>query len=344
MRVGSAVLLGVLGLLVSGGWLALQAENRPQRAAEAAPEKGRGTVVALGRVEPVSEEIHVSAAMTGRIATVPVVEGQAVAAGAVIATLEGADLEARVREAEAGLKVAQAALLRVLNGARSAERQEAAAAVAEAEALVLQAARELQRQSDLVAQRAGSRQELDRARSDHDVAVARLSRAGFQRDTIDSPPREDEKAKAEAEVALAEARLALARAIHDKTLIRSPVAGVVLRKLRHPGELVSDMADTPIAVVGDLSTLRVRAEVDEADIARIRVDQPAFVTADAYGDRRFTGKVVRVGRLVGRKAIRSEKSGERLDSRVLEVLIELDGTDPLPVGLRVDAYLPVAPE
>jgi ABC exporter DevB family membrane fusion protein len=324
--------------LVATGWVGLHADNEAaiRREPQATPP---GVIVALGRVEPRSEEIYVAAAMTGRIATVPVAEGQAVDAGAIVATLESGDLAARVLEAEAGVRVARAALDRTVNGATLAERDEAAAEVAEAEAALVQAARELERQEGLTTQKAGSRQERDRALSEYEIAIARLNRVRYRRETIDTPVRNDARAKAEADVALAEARLAVARALHEKSLVRSPIAGVVLRVLRRPGELVTDLADTPIAVVGDLSRLRVRAEIDEADIAGLRAGQSAYVTAEAFGDQRFPGTVSHVGWLAGRKAVRSEKPGERLDRRVLETLIDLQPTDVLPVGLRVDAFI-----
>ncbi len=67
--------------------------------------------------------------------------------------------------------------------------------------------------------------------------------------------------------------------------------------------------------------------------------QPAWVTADAYGDHRFEGTVVRVGSLLGRKNIRTEEPTEKMDTRVLETLIELKADVRLPVGLRVDALI-----
>lgn len=299
----------------------------------------RSRVAALGRVEPRSEERYVAAAMTGRLADVLVDEGDLVRQGEVVAVLENADHEARVRSAEAALAVAQASLDRVRNGARPAERQEAAAQVREAEAVLALAERELERQQGLARRELSSAQDLDRARSEHGVAVAQLARAQQHREVIDSPPRADEVARAEAEVALAQARVAEAQAVLAKSRVRTPVSGVVLRKLRHGGEQVTEMGDTPIVVIGDISRLRVRAEVDEADIALVRIDQHAYVQADAYGKRRFPGRVSRIGNLMGPKTLRNQQPSEQVDTRVLEVLIDLEPGTELPVGLRVDAYL-----
>ena len=334
----SLLVVTILGALAWG--LREELAPTPEGVGQAFPVPvPRTRIAALGRVEPRSEEMHVAAAMTGRLASVAVDEGDPISAGDVLAVLENADHEARVRSAEAALAVARASLDRVRNGARPAEREEAAAQVREAEAVLALAERELKRQQGLAERELSSAQDLDRARSEHAVAVARLARAEQHREVIDSPPRADDLARAEAEVALAEARVAEARAVLEKSRVRAPVSGIVLRKLRHAGEQVTEMGDTPIVVVGDTSQLRVRAEVDEADIALVRVDQAAYVQADAYGERRFPGRVSRLGSLMGRKTLRNEQPTERVDTRVLEVLIDLEPGSDLPVGLRVDAYL-----
>jgi HlyD family secretion protein len=94
-----------------------------------------------------------------------------------------------------------------------------------------------------------------------------------------------------------------------------------------------------VFTVADTRRLRVRADVDETDVARIAVGQPAWVTADAYGSRRFEGTVVRVGSVLGRKNIRTDEPAEKQDTKVLETLIELAPDARLPVGLRVDVFI-----
>ncbi len=299
----------------------------------------RTRIAALGRVEPISEEIRIAAAMTGRLADVHLEAGDPVKAGEVVATLENADHLARVKAAEANLAIARAALQRLLNGALPAERAEAGAAVREAEALLLRAQQELARQEGLAAKKLGSRQDLDLAATEMEAARARLTRARERLAVVDAPAREDERAKAEAEVALAEARLAEAQAVHDKSFVRSPIDGEVLQRIRRAGEQVTELGDTPILAVGDMSRLRVRAEVDEADIGLLRLGQAAYVQAAAYGERRFPGTVGRIGNLMGRKQVFSDDPSERQDTRVLEVLIDLESDTRLPAGLRVDAFI-----
>ena len=124
-----------------------------------------------------------------------------------------------------------------------------------------------------------------------------------------------------------------------KTVIVSPINGVVLRKNQRSGESVSAQAGSPILTLGDTSHLRVRVDVDETDVARIAEGQPVVIKAAAYGDRTFPGKVGRIGRILGKKNIRTGNPSERVDTKVLETLVDLEPGANLPIGLRVDAYI-----
>ena len=86
------------------------------------------------------------------------------------------------------------------------------------------------------------------------------------------------------------------------------------------------------------------ADIDEADVGRVRPGQRTWCTAAAYGDRRFSGRVVSVGRMLGNKRIRTDEPTERLDTQTLEAMIALDELASMPIGLRVDVYLEVAQE
>ncbi len=116
---------------------------------------------------------------------------------------------------------------------------------------------------------------------------------------------------------------------------------MVLRKFKNAGESLSVDGRQPLVTLGDCRRLRVRAEVDEGDVAQVRVGQTAFVTAAAYGEKRFTGRVVRVGQILGRKKLQSDAPAERIDTKVLETLVELDVGQSLPIGLRVDSFIEV---
>ena len=77
-------------------------------------------------------------------------------------------------------------------------------------------------------------------------------------------------------------------------------------------------------------------------MGKIAVGQRAYVTADAFPGQKFSGKVVRVGRLLGKKNVRTDEPTERVDTKILETLVELDSGRELPLGLRVDAFIQVS--
>jgi HlyD family secretion protein len=305
----------------------------------ATPVNDRRLVVAPGLVEPLSEEVKIGSELDGKLRQVMVDEGDRVARGQVVAVLENDDYAARVELAKADLAERRAALKRLLNGSRAEERREADAAVREARAVLDTATDEWQRRRTLLDQGAISRTEFDTAEREYRVAQARLEAAQQHFALVDAAARPDDRMRAEAEVLAAEAGLANAQALFEKTIVRSPIDAVVLRRYRKTGESVIAKDETPIVSLGATGRLRVRVDVDETDVNRLREGQPAWVTADAYGNRRFTGHVVRIGQVLGPKNINTDRATEKLDTKILETLVELDPGQKIPVGLRVDAYI-----
>ncbi|MGH7088711.1 MAG: HlyD family secretion protein, partial [Stellaceae bacterium] len=232
-----------------------------------------------------------------------------------------------------------AELQRVTNGAEPAERRAAWAAVEMAQAVEKKAGSELDRKQKLAQSAVASRAALEQAETELEVARNRAEQAQQRFDIVNGPTRADDVAIAEAKLGVAEAALKVAKAALDDTVIRSPIDGTVLRIYRHPGELVSVFVDDPVLSLGDLSALNVRAEIDEADIARVKPGQPAYVTADAYGQQRFRGHVLRLGQVLGKKRVTTGAPGEREDTKVLDALVRLDGPTPLRPGLRVDTFI-----
>jgi HlyD family secretion protein len=306
-----------------------------EAAAANAPEMAAGP----GLVEPRSEEIRVSAQIGGRLSAVLVDEGDRVTAGQVLAVVENADFAARVRSARAELAIEEAELRRVVNGARPQERREAAAAVAEADAVMQNAQADQQRRQHLFREGVGSRADADDGDRAARVAQARLDAARQRAALIEADAREEDRARAESDVSLARSRLEEAQALHEKTFVRAPIDGIVLRRQRRAGETVSTLFDSPIVTVADDYVRRVRVDVDETDVAKVAVGQAAYVIADAFGDRRFPGRVIRIGQILGRKNVRTDEPTERVDTKVLETLVELEGGRELPLGLRVQAFI-----
>ncbi len=108
-----------------------------------------------------------------------------------------------------------------------------------------------------------------------------------------------------------------------------------MRRNLRVGEAVSSFQVAPVVTVADLSRLRVRAEVDEIDIAKVRLGQRAYAESESFPDTRLYGTVIRLGKTMGRKTLKSSDPNERQDIRVREVLVELDEASDLPLGLRM---------
>jgi HlyD family secretion protein len=124
----------------------------------------------------------------------------------------------------------------------------------------------------------------------------------------------------------------------DKTRIRAPIAGTVLQINAKLGELVAPSVEFPLVVMGDMSIVRVRAEVDEADVSKIKKDQRAFVKNTAYPNKEYEGKVVELAPSVALPRMGSRGVRRATDIEVMEVLIDLEGSVPLLPGMRVDVF------
>jgi len=310
------------------------------QAATAEDAASTPTVVAApGLVEPKSESLRIGAEIGGRLVRVLVEEGDEVRAGQVIAEIANDDYRARVASAEADVAARQADARRVNNGARSEERREAEADLRQAEADLEHAKADHTRSKELFDEKVISRAEMDKAEQALRMTTARVDSLRERHAFVTADAREEDRARAAADVALARARLNEARAVYEKTFVRSPIDGIVLRRHAKPGESVSTQFDSPIVTLADRSAVRVRVDVDETDVARVKVGQAAYITADAYGTRRFPGTVVRVGQILGRKNIRTDEPTEHVDQKVLETLVELQDGHELPIGLRVRAFI-----
>jgi len=329
-------------------------------------------IVAPGVVEAVSEEIEVGTEIAGKLRSVLVEEGDEVIKGQTIAVLENSDFEAQIRTARANIETlrsgretgrarggqAAADRKRIENGARTEERREARADYERTLPNVENAGRELERRRKLHTTGDVSREELERAANAFENAQKQSATIKEKYNVVNADARADDLARADAAIRLsevqirefdaqiseAETRVRTAQANLEKTIVRAPISGVVLRKRLKDGESVSPENPTGIVTIADVSALRVRVDLDETDVAKVRENQTAFVTADAFGEQKFAARVIKIGRILGRKNFRTERPTEKVDTKILEVLLELAPEQKLPLGLRVDAFISGANE
>jgi len=337
------VAIGVGAFLLSGSLVVASRHTRENAVAATRSQVSQRPVLIAGpgRVEPASEDIKIGSELSGRLKTVNVEEGDVIHRGQVLAELENADYRAQVESARANVVAKEATLRKVINGARRQERAEAWSSVNEAEAVMENAQSEFHRRQALFDAAVISREELEHYAREADVAKAKYDAAVEQHALVDDHAREEDQSFAEADLKLVQGQLAEAEARYQKTFIRSPIDGTVLRKHHRSGESVSNSSTTPdpILTIGDRKTLRVRVDVDETDVSKVSVGQRTYVTADAFGNQKFWGKVVRVGQQLGPKNVRTDEPTEKVDTKILETLVELDPNTNLPDGLRVDAFI-----
>jgi HlyD family secretion protein len=332
----AALLVALIGtmLLVEVTADAGAQEPSPSVRSNGSPQK-HWDATAPGRVEPASQAIRIVAPITGRIAEVFVKVNDKVFAGELLARLDDDEAQARLAGAEAQVALHQ----RARNDERrksSEERRREEDAVAEAERSVVQAQAALDKAA---ATKGGP------ARGDElEAARASLSRAQAhfreQRDRLAAMNAEGLflPTRPEGELAVARADLTAAEAALERTRIRAPLAGTVLQVQAKVGEMALPSSEHPLVLLGDMSSLRVRAELDERDFVKVRVGQHVLVRAHAFRDREFQGRVSSIAQYVETGRMTSAEQRKLSDIDVAEVMVELTDPGPLVVGMQVDAY------
>jgi HlyD family secretion protein len=308
----------------------------------AASSSASWAAVAPGRVEPLSREIKIAAPLPGRIADVLVKANDEVLAGELLLRLD--DEEALARLAAADAQVALRKRARNDQSTAASERRKAEDTVADSERTVADAQSALDKvaadrrmgrasQADLDAARSGLSRAQDQLRERQD-ALAKLK-----------PSDQALPSRLEGELNVARAEWTLAKAALEKTRIRAPVDGTVLQLDAKKGELALPSSEPALLVLGDVSALRVRAELDEQYLGRLRVGQRVVVRAAAFRGREFDGKVSAVARIVGPGRINARGPRKLSDVDVLEAVVDLSDPGPLVVGEQVDVYFsPEPPE
>ena len=218
------------------------------------------TVTANGTLQP-TRSVNIGSELSGTVLRVLVDVNDRVKKGQVLVELDTAKLNDQVLRSKAALASAQAQL-------------------AQANATVKESSASLARLEEVARLSGGkvpSKTELDSARAAHERAVAA-------------------EASARANVDSARASLATDETNLSKASIRSPTEGVVLTRAVDPGNAVaaSLQAVTLFTVAEDLRQMRLQVNVDEADVGRVKVGQPASFTVSAFPSRRFPASITRV--------------------------------------------------
>jgi HlyD family secretion protein len=291
---------------------------------------------APGRVEGLSDTIQLGAAADGVVKAVYVTEGQLVSKGTLLGEIVCDDLEAALQASLAEADAARQARLRLLRGARVEEKQVAAQKTAAARATLTEAKAQLERQSVLYKGGEISAVDYGRTSRDFGVAKAQFQAALKTERLIAASPLPEEKAHADAEVVAAEERVREMQERINKCAIRAPMDGTVLQVDARPGESYSTITPRALFELADASGRRVKAEIDERDLAKITIGQSIIVNAEGLGGERFIGTLKSVSDVMGKKSVFIDDPADKIDRDILEATIALSAdAKSLPIGLRV---------
>ncbi|TAD86836.1 MAG: efflux RND transporter periplasmic adaptor subunit [Alphaproteobacteria bacterium] len=263
------LLLAVLGAAALFGWRYAVPVQADAVLVQAAPFTRMVTGPAL---LDALVKVDVGARVAGRIADLKVEEGDHVAAGALLVSLDAGDAGHFLTQAQAQAAAARSAVTEA-----EAERDAA-------EAALLRAQADFRRREELLQRGIASRADFDAARSTLNQAVANAERTR----TAVLRSR-DQLGAAEAGALGTGVRL-------SDTVIGAPISGVVTDRLRNVGEVVS--AGSPILRLVDPASLVLTARFDESVMAQIAPGQPAELRYTSYPGRVFRGTVLRLGRSV----------------------------------------------
>ena len=279
-------------------------------------------ITASGYVE--ATDVRLSAKVAGRVASVNVTEGDKIAKGAVVATIETVDLELALRQARAEREVADAELRLRVKGARDEDIREMEAQLRSAESDLAGAQRDYERFEALLERGSGTTKSRDDAKTRRDKLKARVDAIDQSLSRLRSGFRAEEKDAARARLASVDARIAqLEQQIADATIV-SPVDGVVTEKLAEPGELLSPGG--PVAVITNLADAWLNVYISEPDLPRVRLGMEAVVNTDDGQSRK--GKII----YIASKAEFTPKNVQTRDERaklVFKLKVGLDNKDGL---------------
>jgi multidrug efflux pump subunit AcrA (membrane-fusion protein) len=322
---------------------------KPVRHAERPPSPPpvanfESAVGAVGLVEANTENIDLSCAVSGMVTGVYVKAGDRIQGGQKLFSLDDRDLQADLGVKRAALEAARARLAKLEGEPRAEDVPPAEARVREAQANLADAEVQMRLIESVTDRRAVREEDVQRRRLAYKAAQARLVEAETQLALLKAGAWAPDIAVAKSEVAQAEAQRKQVETNVDRLTIRSPIAGVILQNKVRLGQYAQcGPLSEPLMILGSISPLHVRADVDEHDGWRVREDAPAVASPRGNGSLKIPLQFVRFEPYVIPKKSLTGDSTERVDTRVLQIIYRVkDQNAPLHVGQQMDVYIETA--
>lgn len=244
------------------------------------------SVVATGKIEPITN-VEVKSKASGIVQKLLVDYGDPVKKGQILAELDKEQILAEVDQQKASLQAAEAA-------ARAADADLQHAKVDAEGPDIPMLKRAYERAQSMAKEGVVSASTLDDAQKNYEMAVNKqeLGRANVV-------SANSKLKQAEAQVAQAKAQLDEKEKEYENSTIVSPIDGVVLSRDVEVGTAVSSIlilgsSATLVMTLGDIHQVYVKGKVDESDIGKVFLGQPARIKVESYKDKTFSGKVTKI--------------------------------------------------
>ncbi|HRD74342.1 MAG TPA: efflux RND transporter periplasmic adaptor subunit [Hyphomicrobiaceae bacterium] len=337
----SAALLGLVVAVAASALTAfavtqLNDPRRQDRDKAAPPPRALWAAAAPGRIEPKGGEFRIGPQSSGRIVDVVVQLNDRVVAGELLARLDDEELLTRMAAMETENAVRKRERDAETVNRLALDRRNAEDALSNSERAVAKALHEVDRIR--TSTKAGSAA-ADALIAAQDRLAAARNKLLADRDALarlQATQGMPLPTRLEANLSAGRADLSLLETALERLRVRAPAAGSVLQLHAKVGETVAPSIEHPLLVLGDLTALRVRAEVEEREAPKIRIGQKVVVRSDAHPGRDFEGQVVVIAQSLSAPKLGARGPRKPTDVDVLEVQVELAGGGPLLPGMRVD--------
>jgi len=298
-------------------------------------------VAGVGLVEANSENIDVSCAVSGMVTQLYVKAGAHVGQGQKLFSLDDRDLRADQQVKRTALEEAQARLAKLEQEPRAEDVPPAEERVREAQANLADTEVQVRLIESVTDKRAVRDEDVQRRRLAYKAAQARLAEVEAQLKLLKAGAWAPDIAVAKSEVAQAEAQVKMAETNIDRLTMRAPIAGVILQNKVRLGQFaLCGPLSEPLMILGSVTPLHVRVDVDEHDAWRVRGGAPAVASPRGNGSVRIPLEFVRFEPYVVPKKSLTGDSTERVDTRVLEVIYRVkEQNAALYVGQQMDVYI-----
>jgi HlyD family secretion protein len=288
-------MLGIGLLTMSCGLLPKEsAEAESQRSGGGQANKATAVDVAIARSGLLRQEpeytgttnafrvVSLRSQVEGRLLALNVDMGDAVKGGQVIGQLDDALLLTALKQAEAELAARKSEVARARTLISNARAE-----VEQARLQVLQAQADSQRQQKLLKEGAIALQSAEQSQTQ-----ARTAAQALRADTEQVRTEEQAVAAAQGRVVAQQALVAEAKERRSYAKLISPIAGVITEKVTEPGNLLQP--GNEVLKIGDFSRVKVIAQVSELELGKIQLGQSVKVSLDAFPNKKYTGKVIRI--------------------------------------------------